>query len=183
MIISEFAGAAQSLNGSIVVNPWDSQQVADAIHQAVTMDDETRAENQRKLFKVCTLIGITQLRFLMRTILLQYVNKYSAAFWGNSFVGEITKIRPEGDSAQFPELTKEEAKNADIAGKTKIVPAIHTNGVNGVNGINGINGVNGTAKGEANGHVNGINGTTEEVLIKGKGLPLGEPQVAVPESS
>ena len=43
MILSEFAGAAQSLNGSIVVNPWDSQQVADAIFEAVTMDAETRA--------------------------------------------------------------------------------------------------------------------------------------------
>jgi trehalose-6-phosphate synthase len=52
MILSEFAGAAQSLNGSIVVNPWDSQQVADAIHEAVTMQPETRKENQRKLFKV-----------------------------------------------------------------------------------------------------------------------------------
>ena len=52
MILSEFAGAAQSLNGSIVVNPWDSQEVADAIFQAVTMDAETRAENHRKLFKV-----------------------------------------------------------------------------------------------------------------------------------
>jgi trehalose 6-phosphate synthase len=52
MILSEFAGAAQSLNGSIVVNPWDSQQVADAIHEAVTMDADTRAENHRKLFKV-----------------------------------------------------------------------------------------------------------------------------------
>jgi trehalose 6-phosphate synthase len=52
MIISEFAGAAQSLNGSIVVNPWDSQQVANAIHEAVTMDAETRKENHRKLFKV-----------------------------------------------------------------------------------------------------------------------------------
>jgi len=52
MILSEFAGAAQSLNGSIVVNPWDSQQVADAIHESVTMDAETRAENHRKLFKV-----------------------------------------------------------------------------------------------------------------------------------
>ena len=52
MILSEFAGAAQSLNGSIVVNPWDSQEVADAIFQAVTMDSETRAENHRKLFKV-----------------------------------------------------------------------------------------------------------------------------------
>ncbi|KAF9267622.1 glycosyltransferase family 20 protein [Marasmius fiardii PR-910] len=73
MILSEFAGAAQSLNGSIVVNPWDSQQVADAIHEAVTMDSATRAENHRKLFK--------------------YVNKYSAAFWGTSFIKEMLKIR------------------------------------------------------------------------------------------
>ena len=72
MILSEFAGAAQSLNGSIVVNPWDSQQVADAIHEAVTMDASVRAENHRKLFK--------------------YVNKYSAAFWGSSFIKEMGKI-------------------------------------------------------------------------------------------
>jgi trehalose 6-phosphate synthase len=52
LVISEFAGAAQSLNGSIVVNPWDSQEVADAIHAAVTMDSDTKAENHRKLFKV-----------------------------------------------------------------------------------------------------------------------------------
>jgi len=72
MILSEFAGAAQSLNGSIVVNPWDSQQVADAIHEAVTMDAAVRAENHRKLFK--------------------YVNKYSAAYWGSSFIKEMGKI-------------------------------------------------------------------------------------------
>lgn len=72
MILSEFAGAAQSLNGSIVVNPWDSQQVANAIHEAVIMDASTRAENHRKLFK--------------------YVNKYSAAFWGSSFIKEMGKI-------------------------------------------------------------------------------------------
>ena len=52
MILSEFAGAAQSLNGSIVVNPWDSQQVANAIHEAVTMEPDTREENHKKLFKV-----------------------------------------------------------------------------------------------------------------------------------
>jgi len=77
MILSEFAGAAQSLNGSIVVNPWDSQQVADAIHEAVTMPAEVRAENHRKLFK--------------------YVDKYSAAFWGTSFVREMLKIVPGSD--------------------------------------------------------------------------------------
>ena len=58
MILSEFAGAAQSLNGSIVVNPWDSQQVADAIFEAVTMSPQTRAENHKKLFKVCLHSGL-----------------------------------------------------------------------------------------------------------------------------
>ena len=52
LVLSEFAGAAQSLNGSIVVNPWDSQQVADAIHEAVVMPAEARAINHEKLFKV-----------------------------------------------------------------------------------------------------------------------------------
>ena len=115
--------------------------------------------------------------------LYQYVNKYSAAFWGNSFVGEITKIRPEGDRVHLPEPSQEEAQNIDIAGKTKIVPIAHVNGVNGVKAANGINGVNGHANGSVNGHVNGINGTTEEVVKKGKGLPIGEPQVALQESS
>jgi len=73
MILSEFAGAAQSLNGSLVVNPWDSQQVADAIFEAVTMDAATRAENHKKLFK--------------------YVNKYSASFWGTSFIKEMGRIK------------------------------------------------------------------------------------------
>ncbi|EPQ52619.1 alpha,alpha-trehalose-phosphate synthase TPS1 subunit [Gloeophyllum trabeum ATCC 11539] len=91
MILSEFAGAAQSLNGSIVVNPWDSQQVADAIHEAVTMDAETRAENHRKLFK--------------------YVKKYSASYWGTSFIKEMSKIRSPEEAA--PEKVHEELQPND----------------------------------------------------------------------
>jgi len=71
MILSEFAGAAQSLNGSIIVNPWDSQQVADAIFEAVTTSPEVRQENQKKLFK--------------------YIEKYSSAYWGTSFVNELCR--------------------------------------------------------------------------------------------
>lgn len=51
MILSEFAGAAQSLNGSIVVNPWNTEELADAIHDAVTMGEEQRAINYQKLAK------------------------------------------------------------------------------------------------------------------------------------
>lgn len=94
MILSEFAGAAQSLNGSIVVNPWDSQQVADAIHQAVTMPEETREENHKKLFK--------------------YIQKYSAAFWANSFVAELKKIGRELERAEKEREAEEEDEEEDI---------------------------------------------------------------------
>ena len=97
MILSEFAGAAQSLNGSIVVNPWDSQQVADAIHEAVTKDADVRAENHRKLFK--------------------YVNKYSAAFWGSSFIKEMAKISLNG-TKQVEEPTAEVKAEAVVDVKT-----------------------------------------------------------------
>ena len=99
MILSEFAGAAQSLNGSIVVNPWDSQQVADAIHEAVTMDTETRAENHRKLFK--------------------YVNKYSAAFWGSSFIREMGKLKQGDSDADVHAVLaqkKDEGPGSDVVG-------------------------------------------------------------------
>ena len=43
LILSEFAGSAQSLDGSIIVNPWNIWEMARAMHQAVTMGDKERA--------------------------------------------------------------------------------------------------------------------------------------------
>ncbi|KAG2074159.1 glycosyltransferase family 20 protein [Suillus decipiens] len=112
MILSEFAGAAQSLNGSIVVNPWDPQQVADAIHEAVTMDTETRAENHRKLFK--------------------YVNKYSAAFWGTSFIKEMSKLKQddvdkEGQAELKPK--NDEGAGSELVGGQVPTPQVVSPGV------------------------------------------------------
>ena len=49
MILSEFTGAAQSLNGSLIVNPWNTEELAEALHDAVTMSDEQRRSNYEKL--------------------------------------------------------------------------------------------------------------------------------------
>ncbi len=54
LILSEFAGAAQSLNGSILVNPWNTEELAGAIQEAVTMSSEHRAINYAKLHKYVT---------------------------------------------------------------------------------------------------------------------------------
>lgn len=51
LVLSEFAGAAQSLNGSIIVNPWNTEELAGAYQEAVTMSDEQRALNFAKLDK------------------------------------------------------------------------------------------------------------------------------------
>ncbi|KAG7294165.1 hypothetical protein NEMBOFW57_004234 [Staphylotrichum longicolle] len=75
MILSEFTGAAQSLNGSLIVNPWNTEELANAIHDAVTMSPEQRETNYRKLER--------------------YVFKYTSAWWGQSFVTELTRIAGE----------------------------------------------------------------------------------------
>ena len=42
LILSEFAGAAEQLKSAILVNPHDGEQVAEAIHQALTMPLDER---------------------------------------------------------------------------------------------------------------------------------------------
>ncbi|HEX3660385.1 MAG TPA: trehalose-6-phosphate synthase [Acidobacteriaceae bacterium] len=50
LILSEFAGAAAQLgNGSILVNPYDIQCVAEALHQACAMEVRERVARMRKL--------------------------------------------------------------------------------------------------------------------------------------
>ena len=69
LILSEFAGAAQSLNGSIIINPWNTDETAQAIYEALVMPEGERISNFKRLFR--------------------YVTKYTAAYWGLSFVTEL----------------------------------------------------------------------------------------------
>lgn len=72
LILSEFTGAAQSLSGSLIVNPWNTEDMANAIHDAVTMSAEQREANYKKLEK--------------------YVFKYTSAWWGKQFVTEMKRL-------------------------------------------------------------------------------------------
>lgn len=71
LILSEFAGAAHSLNGSLIVNPWNTAETANALNHALTMDAAAREDNHNKLFR--------------------YVSKYTAAHWV-SFSTERRKV-------------------------------------------------------------------------------------------
>jgi len=43
LILSEFAGSSGSLASAIHVNPWDYEEVAEAIREALEMSDEEKA--------------------------------------------------------------------------------------------------------------------------------------------
>lgn len=90
MILSEFTGAAQSLNGSLIVNPWNIEELADAIHDAVTMNDEQRRLNYQKLAKyVNKYTRYFNIEFFST---LDITNPLYSAWWGQSFVNELFRI-------------------------------------------------------------------------------------------
>jgi trehalose 6-phosphate synthase/phosphatase len=49
LILSEFAGAADELTDALLVNPYDIDGTAEAIHQALTMDGSERRRRMRAL--------------------------------------------------------------------------------------------------------------------------------------
>lgn len=72
LILSEFAGSAQSLSGAIRVNPWNTEELANAMHQALTLSRVERELRQHKLYR--------------------YVTVHTASFWAKSFMQEFREV-------------------------------------------------------------------------------------------
>lgn len=72
LVLSEFAGSAQSLSSAIRVNPWNIEELANAMHEALTVPKREREVKHWKL--------------------LNYVKKHTAAYWASSFVTELQHI-------------------------------------------------------------------------------------------
>ena len=52
LILSQFAGAAAELNAALIINPYDREGVAAAIHQALEMPLEERADRYRAMIHI-----------------------------------------------------------------------------------------------------------------------------------
>ncbi|DAA76524.1 alpha,alpha-trehalose-phosphate synthase [Trichophyton mentagrophytes] len=101
LILSEFAGAAQSLNGSLIINPWNTEELAAAYKEAVTMSPEKRKLNYTKLER--------------------YINKYTSAFWGHSFVSELTRLPNCAEKkVHFSQATIEDNKAIHMVPHTEL---------------------------------------------------------------
>jgi trehalose 6-phosphate synthase/phosphatase len=74
LVLSEFAGAADELKEALLVNPYDVDGVADAIHRAFTMDEHQR-------------------RWRMRAARV-HVATYDVTHWSNSFLEALATVPP-----------------------------------------------------------------------------------------
>ena len=52
LILSQFAGASQELLGAMIINPYDTEQTADAIKSALEMPKETQHHKMRQMRRV-----------------------------------------------------------------------------------------------------------------------------------
>ena len=52
LILSEFAGAARELSDALIINPYDTEQFADTIRQAVEMDPAERARRMERMRRI-----------------------------------------------------------------------------------------------------------------------------------
>ncbi|XP_021287464.1 alpha,alpha-trehalose-phosphate synthase [UDP-forming] 1 [Herrania umbratica] len=93
LILSEFAGAAQSLGaGAILVNPWNITEVAASIGQALDMQAEEREKRHRHNF--------------------HHVTTHTAQEWAETFVSELNDTVVEAQlrtSKVPPELPQNDA--------------------------------------------------------------------------
>jgi len=83
LILSQFTGAMRELRDALIVNPYDTEAVCEAIHAALEMDAQERR---------------TRMRHMRRT-----VREHNVYRWAGNLINELAEIRVEN-----PETTRSE---------------------------------------------------------------------------
>jgi trehalose 6-phosphate synthase len=94
LVISEFAGAAQSMKGCIVINPWDARDIMDGLKKALEMKPKQKEINWRKMN--------------------EHVMKFTSAHWGQSFIEELSRISA-AEAARQARL-RQQSTDSDVSG-------------------------------------------------------------------
>ncbi|CAI9087832.1 OLC1v1022011C3 [Oldenlandia corymbosa var. corymbosa] len=71
LVVSEFIGCSPSLSGAIRVNPWNVEATAEALHEAISMNDAEKQLRHEKHYK--------------------YVSTHDVAYWSRSFFQDLER--------------------------------------------------------------------------------------------
>ena len=75
LILSCFTGASRELHDAVIINPYDTEQLADSIHVALVMDPEERRMKMRRMRRV--------------------IREHNVFRWAGELITELAKIRLE----------------------------------------------------------------------------------------
>jgi trehalose 6-phosphate synthase len=89
LIISRFAGASRELRDALIVNPYDTEQLADALRYALEMDPEERRARMERM--------------------RQRIRDHNIYRWAADFISELSEVRPEKHRALPPESERRKA--------------------------------------------------------------------------
>jgi len=82
LILSQFAGASHQLRDALIVNPYDTEQLADAMHFALEMDPLERSARMHRLRQV--------------------VKEFNIYRWAADLISGLSEIRLESDRDTEP---------------------------------------------------------------------------------
>lgn len=85
LILSVFTGAASELRDALLVNPYDIEQTAEAIHSALEMEPEDRKDRMLRMRKI--------------------VKEHNVYRWAGNLIGHLCEVRvetPETDAVGVP---------------------------------------------------------------------------------
>ena len=85
LVLSQFTGAARELRDALLVNPYDVEQLAEAIRAALEMPVEDRR---------------TRMRQMRRT-----VKDHNVYRWAADLMSELAEIRPESPEVMMGSLS------------------------------------------------------------------------------
>jgi alpha,alpha-trehalose-phosphate synthase [UDP-forming] len=84
LILSQFTGASRELRDAIIVNPYDSEQLGEAIRLALEMDPQERQTRMHQMRRI--------------------VKQHNVYHWAGNLIGELSEIRiGETEDALTPE--------------------------------------------------------------------------------
>jgi alpha,alpha-trehalose-phosphate synthase [UDP-forming] len=90
LILSRFTGAATELRDALVVNPYDTEQLAEAVHSALEMDPEERTLRMQRMRQV--------------------IRERNIYRWAANLISELADIRLDHEAAELVAIDRDPAE-------------------------------------------------------------------------
>ena len=98
LILSQFTGASRELRDAIIVNPYDTEQLSEAIRMALEMDASERHARMQRMRRI--------------------VSEHNVYRWAGNLITELSEIRIEKGAGEVSSVREDQTPNGPTGGLT-----------------------------------------------------------------